>query len=145
MNGCDGDTRYEELSESFKKALIAKVQTVSPFWGLLGMELVDIKKGWAEVRLPFDRKLTHAFGIAHSGSVFAPADSAVAMALLGLVEEGKGLVPWLQEISEALQERAFKTQAAKRVYIEKPEQSGKFRPLGIPTIRDRMVQGPVRL
>jgi len=54
---------------------------------------------------------------------------------------GKGLVPWLQEISESLREQKYKPQAVKRVFIAKPGQPGKFRPLGIPTIRDRVVQG----
>ena len=59
--------------------------------------------------------------------------------------EGKGLVPWLQETSVSLQERTYKPQAVKRVYIEKPGQPGKFRPLGIPTIRDRVVQGACKI
>ncbi len=59
--------------------------------------------------------------------------------------EEKGLVPWLQEISESLQERKYKPQAVKRVFIAKPGQPGKFRPLGIPTIRDRVVQGACKI
>ena len=54
---------------------------------LLGLELADIKKGWARVRLPFAKKLVHPLGIAHGGAVFSAADSAVAMALIGLVEK----------------------------------------------------------
>jgi acyl-CoA thioesterase len=56
------------------------------------MELVDVKKGWAVVRLPFDKKLTHPYGIAHGGAIFSAADSAVAMALFGMVDGGKALV-----------------------------------------------------
>lgn len=62
------------------------MKTDAPFWQLLGMELVDVKKGWAKIRLPFHNKLVHPLGIAHGGSIFAPADSAVAMALIGLVD-----------------------------------------------------------
>ncbi|MDD5711849.1 MAG: PaaI family thioesterase [Smithellaceae bacterium] len=79
-------TDYEELNPSFRKALLEKIQESAPYWKLLGMELVDVKKGWAKVRLPFDRKLIHPLGIAHGGAIFSPADSAVAMALIGLVE-----------------------------------------------------------
>ncbi|MFW6236837.1 MAG: PaaI family thioesterase [Desulfosudaceae bacterium] len=61
------------------------MKTRSPYWNLLGIELVDIRKGWSRLRLPFDPKLTHPFGIAHGGSIFPVADSAVAMALIGLV------------------------------------------------------------
>jgi group II intron reverse transcriptase/maturase len=59
--------------------------------------------------------------------------------------EEKGLLPWLQEISESLRERKYKPQAVKRVFIAKPGQPGKFRPLGIPTIRDRVVQGACKI
>lgn len=82
---------YEEISENFKRSLINKIQTTAPFWKLLGMELVDIKKGWAKVKLPFSRKLTHALGMAHGGAIFAPADSAIAMALLGMVARDQTL------------------------------------------------------
>ncbi len=78
-------TKFEELEPNFKRALIDTMKTKSPFWSLLGMELLDVRKGWAKVRLPFDSKLVHPLGIAHGGAIFSPADSAVAMALIGLV------------------------------------------------------------
>ena len=59
--------------------------------------------------------------------------------------EEKGLVPWLEGISESLRERTYRPQAVKRVFIAKPGQPGKFRPLGIPTIRDRVVQGACKI
>jgi RNA-directed DNA polymerase len=59
--------------------------------------------------------------------------------------EEKGHLPWLEEISESLREREYKPQAVKRVFIAKPGQPGKFRPLGIPTIRDRVVQGACKI
>ena len=77
---------HEELHPGFKETLLAKMQEASPFWALLGMELADVRKGWAMVRLPFSRKLVHPLGIAHGGAVFSAADSAVAMALIGLVD-----------------------------------------------------------
>lgn len=78
-------SEYEELSPNFKKALLTKVKNNTPFWSLLDMDLVDVKKGWAKVRLPYNPKLNHAYGAAHGAAVFAPADSAVAMALQGMV------------------------------------------------------------
>ena len=78
-------TEYEDLSPKFKNALMARHNSVSPFWTLLGMELLDVKKGWAKVRLPYDKKLNQAMGIAHGGAIFALADSAAAIALLGMV------------------------------------------------------------
>ena len=85
-------SRFEELPTNFKKALILKSQSVHPFWNLLGMELMDIKKGWAVIRLPFDPKLTQADGIAHGGSTFSAADAAVAMALIGLIGRHETMV-----------------------------------------------------
>ena len=79
--------QFEELSPNFKEALLTKVKKNTPFWSLIDMDLVDVKKGWARVKLPYDKKLDHAYGSAHGAAVFAPADSAVAMALQGLVEK----------------------------------------------------------
>ncbi len=81
MNG------YEDLSREKKEMLLHAMKNNSPYWSLLGMELVDVKKGWAKVRLPFKRELVHPLGIAHGGAIFSPADSAVAMALIGIVGE----------------------------------------------------------
>jgi acyl-CoA thioesterase len=82
-------SRYEELAPKFREALLAKMKQESPFWDLLGLELADVKKGWAQVRLPFARKLVHPLGLAHGGAIFSAADSAVAMALIGLVERNE--------------------------------------------------------
>ena len=83
---------YEELAPELKEIIIETMKTQSPYWSLLGIELVDIKKGWAQVRLPFDKKLVHPLGIAHGGAIFSPADSAVAMALIGMVEKDETFV-----------------------------------------------------
>ncbi len=77
---------FEELEPDFKKLLIDTMKNRSPYWALLGMEIVDVKKGWAQVRLPFKEELLQPLGVAHGGAIFSPADSAVAMALIGLVE-----------------------------------------------------------
>jgi len=83
---------YEELAPELKELIIETMKTQSPYWRLLGIELVDVKKGWAKVRLPFDKKLVHPLGIAHGGAIFSPADSAVAMALIGMVEKDETFV-----------------------------------------------------
>ena len=57
--------------------------------------------------------------------------------------EADGIERWLAELAEELRKKTYRPQAVRRVYIPKPD--GTKRPLGIPTIRDRVVQMAVVL
>ena len=57
--------------------------------------------------------------------------------------EASGLDRWLDGVADELRQRTYRPLPVRRVYIPKPD--GKQRPLGIPCIKDRVVQMAVVL
>jgi RNA-directed DNA polymerase len=82
--------------------------------------------------------LAHAYALAKANGG-APGPDAVTFAEI----EASGRQVLLDELRDALQTKTYHPGPVRRVYI--PKLNGGERPLGIPNIRDRVVQGAVKL
>jgi RNA-directed DNA polymerase len=82
--------------------------------------------------------LEHAYKLAKSNRG-APGVDGVTFAKI----EEAGVEAWLSGLRQDLQEKRYKPMPVRRVMIPKP--GGGERPLGIPTIRDRVVQTAMKL
>ena len=59
------------------------------------------------------------------------------------IESGEGIETFLQDLAQDLKDKTYRAQPVRRVMI--PKADGSLRPLGIPTIRDRVAQRAVKL
>ncbi len=76
------------IPENYEKALRRAVEG-APYYQLLGLTLEQIDPGFARFRMPFKRELTHPYGIVHGGAIASLADTAVAFALMTLIQPGE--------------------------------------------------------
>jgi RNA-directed DNA polymerase len=82
--------------------------------------------------------LTHAYALAKANAG-APGVDGETFAMIDAAGEEK----WLSALAEELRAQTYRPQPVRRVMIPKP--GGGERPLGIPTIRDRVVQAAAKL
>jgi RNA-directed DNA polymerase len=85
-----------------------------------------------------DDILHHAYALARANGG-APGVDGVSFAMI----EAAGLEAWLAGLREDLVAKTYRPAPVRRVMIPKP--GGGERPLGIPTIRDRVVQSAAKL
>jgi len=77
--------------------------------------------------------LTHAYRLCRSNRG-APGVDGIDFEQI----ESSGLMDWLGELTQELKQKTYQSKPVRRVWLPKPD--GAFRPLGIPCIRDRVVQ-----
>ncbi len=83
--------------------------------------------------------LRHAYNLVRSNKG-APGIDGVSFET---IEAGEGVELFLERLMEEVKNRTYRPLPVRRVMIPKPD--GSQRPLGIPTIRDRVVQAAVKL
>ena len=77
--------------------------------------------------------VAHAYALCRANGGAAGVDGETYEAI-----ESRGRESWLGELAQELRDRRYRAAPVRRVWLEKA--NGGQRPLGIPTIRDRVVQ-----
>ena len=76
------------IKESYEKALRRAVE-IAPYYQLLQITLEEIDTGFSRFRMPFRKELTQAYGVVHGGAIATLADTAVAFAVMTLIQRGE--------------------------------------------------------
>lgn len=83
--------------------------------------------------------LSHAYELVRANRGAPGIDGVTFKA----IEREEGKAEYLAKLKEELEEKTYRAQAVRRVWI--PKADGNKRPLGIPTVKDRVVQMAVKL
>ena len=58
-----------------------------PYYQFLGIDILDVKLGYAKLRMNYDTRFTNPYGFVNGGFFSILADAALACALLGMTDE----------------------------------------------------------
>jgi uncharacterized protein (TIGR00369 family) len=72
-----------------EKSRLHKILEEVPYAHLLGIELEEVERGAATLRLPVRDELRQNNGITHGGAIASLIDTAAAFAIMTLLEPGK--------------------------------------------------------
>src|SRR5271169_3107087 len=90
-------------------------------------EIRNLRCAWRKIALNQGRRTAGVDGMTVSG-----------------IRAGMGVELFLEQLQSDLKKGRYQSSPSRRKLIPKPHQPGKFRPLGIPTVRDRVVQCAVK-
>ena len=89
-------------------------------------------------------KVWHPSNLAKAAAAVLANHGAAGLDHQSCVQFGEHLADELAALGLALREHRYRPQPVRRVYIPKPGKPDQRRPLGIPAVRDRVVQQAVR-
>ncbi len=98
------------------------------------------QKLWGLITDPHNLRMAVARVAQNKGRRTAGVDGVTVRAVLG----STGADAFVAAVRAELRSGAYRPSPVRRVLIPKPGQPGKFRPLGIPTVKDRVVQAAVK-
>ena len=142
--------------------MVAQRVSAVPGTAKQGTDALDPRRGWAEASIWTERMVSALVNGVKGGKWFSMVDKAIRPTTLEAawrkVERNKGAAGvdgqgierfaagaerYLTELHENLKNGSYRPSPVKRVDI--PKGGGQTRPLGIPTIKDRIVQTALKM
>jgi uncharacterized protein (TIGR00369 family) len=78
------DLKRERLEKKYKSIVNREKPA---YYGFLGIDILEVKHGYAKLKMGYDEKLTNPYGFVNAGFFSIVADAALANALLSMTDE----------------------------------------------------------